>query len=113
MEVVQIAGPEPENLTWLVFDPPLAEACPEWLRSAAIDADGTAWASAAFVAEHEMLAVLSAGLDHEPVVMCEGHFYLRIPWMRAHCPEYADLLRHFERGLAIAHQQLSAGPVLH
>lgn len=114
MEVVRITSPDPESLTWFVFEPPNANETPEWLRSAAIDDTGTAWACASFIHQLEILAVLEAGLDREPAVMSDGHFYLRIPWMRAHCPEYAAVLAHFERGLTLAAQQsTAAGAPLH
>lgn len=113
MESVQIASPDPENLTWFVFDPPNADECPEWLRTAALDQDGTAWACAAFLHDRELLAVLLAGMDREPAVMCDGHFYLRIPWMREQCPQFDHILAGFERGATLAYHAGSHGVSLH
>jgi hypothetical protein len=69
---------------------------PEWQRSACIDHNETVFAPA-IISGNEKAALLSASFDGEPMVVDDGHIYLRCAWLRQEYPEIQKTMEVIER----------------
>ena len=79
------------DLEWIA----VAGKGPQWLRSAAIDSDGTIYAPGVMVGE--MQALLCASYDGTPMILDDTHAYFPTPWLMREFPETAEECRKIER----------------
>jgi hypothetical protein len=69
-------------LKWRYVTNPPGYRAPQWMRSAAIAADGTVFAPATVSGDSEQAAVLKAAWDGDvPLVIDDGHAYLPTWWL--------------------------------
>lgn len=68
---------------------------PDWLRSAAINEEGTVFAPAELTG-NERDAFLRASWDGVPAVIHRGHVYLPTTWLARECPQIKILCKKIE-----------------
>jgi hypothetical protein len=85
-------------LQWrFVPQPETGKQVPKWMRSAAIDDDGTVFVAAA-MAGNAQASFLSACFDGVPVVQDRwGHVYLPTSWMAQEYSSWSEVFASIER----------------